>query len=276
MFEELFYPENADRKRRVEELMVDCGTYSAQLVKDKEAIDLLLKNADEVIKEAYKNMGKGTVPYEKVTLAPKWVVELPKSISMVGVFGGTTKVFEKMAVAYLLKQGRIGEAAFTQLVGLPRWFQVGKFFSGVVVVIALESVISAITGAVVREKLREGTKSLIPPRIDLKHTQLHNDNIKITLSAVIAAVDAVKAMALTPEQLNAGIHNIIENKKQQNNSITRKFAIQKLDELDKGRGSYTKEDPSVEAYYTALAGIEAMGVSVDDVDLDISQFYSYN
>ncbi|MRC19653.1 hypothetical protein GH866_29365 [Bacillus thuringiensis] len=51
--------------------MVDCGTYSAQLVKDKEAIDLLLQNADEVIKEAYKNMGKGTVPYEKVTLAPK-------------------------------------------------------------------------------------------------------------------------------------------------------------------------------------------------------------
>ncbi|MRC19651.1 hypothetical protein GH866_29355 [Bacillus thuringiensis] len=65
-------------------------------------------------------------------------------------------------------------------------------------------------------------------------------------------------------------------KKQQNNSITRKFVIQKLDELDKWRGSYTTEDSSVEAYYTALAGIEAMGVSVDDVGLDISQFYSYN
>ncbi|MRC19652.1 hypothetical protein GH866_29360 [Bacillus thuringiensis] len=47
---------------------------------------------------------------------------------MIGVFGGTTKAFKRMAVAYLLKQGRIGEAAFTQLVGLPRWFQVENSF----------------------------------------------------------------------------------------------------------------------------------------------------
>lgn len=85
-------------------------------------------------------------------------------------------------------------------------------------------------------------------------------------------MDAVKAMAMTPEQLNAGIKNIMDKKKAQSVNITRDFAIEKLEELDTTRKSYTKEDHDLDVYYTTLDGIQAMGISIEDIDLDVSKF----
>ncbi|HDR7762368.1 hypothetical protein [Bacillus cereus] len=280
MFDELFYPENNSRKKRVVELLGDCITFTRNLAQDKEEIDLQIKSIDEVLKEVCENMGQNLIPHVEVKLTSSWVLKMPDSISKIQNFDNSSTFFKIVEGAYLLESGKINEDEFTNLIGLPKWFYYRDVLNETIIALGVEEVIDHIVlstnSSNAREKLRQCISNLILPRIDLLHANLYIDNIKMILQSILVTVNSTKEKKISLEQLNTGINKIIAEGKKQNKLLTREVTIQKLNELDNQRDSYTKEDPLIERhYYAVLRGIEAMGLVAEDIDLDITDFYSY-
>lgn len=74
-------------------------------------------------------------------------------------YGIANKALSFAAKSYLLQQGRIGEAAFIKLVGLPKWFKVGTVFGSITAVVLVQSIIDSVTGAVQRKICKTKLKS---------------------------------------------------------------------------------------------------------------------
>ncbi|KMM36756.1 hypothetical protein [Guptibacillus hwajinpoensis] len=244
VFDDLLYPDNKNRGNRASELGNDCAIITHELVEKKQTIDLLLQGANEAIKEAYQNIGQSAIPVKEVDIGNgEWITFVAEGLGSVVTYYGVTTALETAAKSFLLSEGRIGEAAFASLVGLPKWFNVGKVMGGIAAVVAVEMLIDAGMGAENRSNLRDAIHSLIPPRVTLKKSAMINEVVCISLQSAINAYDAVKNVpGLTPEQLDNILQNIIDQHKAKVDDITDDSAKAALQELDSSRGSWTNED----------------------------------
>jgi hypothetical protein len=238
------YADNKNRKMRVSELMHDCSAITQQLATDKGNIDGSLKNASDSLKQAYGNIAHTSLPFETVNLGDEWKANIARAISPIIAASQVMSTLNTTSKAWLLSQGRIGEAAFADVVGLPRWMKVGKVPGGQLMMVPIEVIIdineSDIAGT--RDRLRQAIHELIPARVTLKKNALINAEVLKTLQAVVAAFDAVKNASIAQDQLDAMLKKIIDQNQTNINTITDETARSTLATLDAGRSSWTKED----------------------------------
>ncbi|WP_255446572.1 hypothetical protein [Bacillus sp. JAS24-2] len=258
--DELFYPDNANRKNRVEQLMAQCADLTNEIADNKIKIDKLLEMVNKTTREAYENIGIKDIQYKKVELTPDWYVTLPKSLSMMSVslvsYRGFSILANKLAISALLKQGRIGEAALSKLVGLPKWFKfgskVGSAAASVIVTVGIESVIDAIYGADVRGKLQSAINELAKPRIELTYIKLLSEYVITILTGIETEIKRIKRKAKKhkwtkerlEEELNDAIDDARDTLEETNDKPTRKKALNDLKQKDEILHAWTNEDPS--------------------------------
>ena len=138
-----------------------------------------------------------------------------------------------------------GKGRAADLVGLPRWLNVGKVMGGIAAAFAVEAIVDSIEGAVQRDKLREAIRSVISPRITLKKNAMINDQVLLTLQSVVAAYQAITGIPgadFTKDQLDAISKNLVQKNQVQVSSFTDQVARDALASLDRARDSWTNED----------------------------------
>ncbi|KIZ30189.1 hypothetical protein SK30_11740 [Bacillus cereus] len=196
------YPDNDNRRNRANQLMGQCADMINNIADLKIETEKKLEDVSQSIRDAYKVIGK--VPdMEKISLSNSlWVVVVPKvgvTSIFIAVTGAAYKIFERMAVSHLLRAGRIGEAALTKLVGLPKWLKFGTGVAagaaGAVIALGIEVAIDAIIGADTRSKLRTAIKDLAAPRIEFKYVELLSEYISKGLESTMMEVEKVKIRA---------------------------------------------------------------------------------
>lgn len=160
---DLFYPDNKNRLDRLNNLVYQCNAYQGLVTDQKTEYDNLVKTANEQIIKAFGDMKES----EKVK------IELPDGTLAIEIVGFIASLFaggvaiKGMNIAWkswMLSQGRIGEAALVKLIGYPTWFKFARFGGMIAITIALDAIITAITGAVQRDELRKGIHDCLAPR----------------------------------------------------------------------------------------------------------------
>ncbi len=275
LFDNLFYPDNKNRALRASQLAQDCGDFAVSISSDKEKVERLLLTANEIIQRAYQGLVQKPVPYTSVSIDPEsWVANTVEIIAPVISMAAVNKALFVAARSWLLRQGRIGEAAFADLVGLPRWMKVGQIMGGLAAAVAVEAIIASIDGAIQREKLREAIHDLIDPRIKLKRNAMINGQVLLTLQSVIAAYTAitnVPGVTFTQVQLDAIAKNLVDQNTIQVGKFTEAAAREELAIFDKERGAWTNEDnlwalKAVVAAYKAITEIPDAAFTDEQLD----------
>src|SRR5262245_7635513 len=158
MFENALYPDNPSRAQRAAQLANDCEILASDLGRQKQEIDTAMEEVTEAFRHAFGSIGIPDFQRQQLRVARSWVYDLPAPVA--GIVGSVLfeRALEQAFTRYLVSQGRIGEAAFARLVGLPKWFKVGKFAGSVagamIITLAIQLGIDAVDGAVQRSKLR--------------------------------------------------------------------------------------------------------------------------
>lgn len=244
IFENALYPDNNKRLDRLLQLSQDCNDLSGSLADDKEQIEFELKNANDTIANAYKKFVQNEVKYSSIQIDPNWAIQATEIISPIFIANFAVKGMNTAMRAYMLRQGRIAEAAFAEAIGFPKWFKFARVGVGVGVMFGAELIIDAVSGAEQRDKLQNGIHSLISPRIKLKQAKMINTEILTTLKTVNAAYRSVSipSLKLTADQLNSLAETMVNDYKININSYTEDNVRNELADYDKKRNAWTNED----------------------------------
>jgi hypothetical protein len=239
---DLFYPDNKNRLDRLNELTGQCDLYQQEVTTQKQ-------NYDELIKTINENIVKILGPIQKVEMQD---VKAPDGSIICQVAGGVASIFAgagavaAMNVAWkswMLSQGRIGEAALVKLIGYPKWFRLARVGGAIVVAFALESIITAIEGAVQRDQLRVGIHDCIQPRINVYKAYKRNKELLKNLVAIQYLLEDLQSIGiLTPEQIMTAVTARSEKAKAEMDSITDEMIENELVQMDISHKSWTKED----------------------------------
>ena len=247
MAEHLLYPDNAKREARLHELGADIGTLVNDLAKDADEIRRLLDELDKKIREMYHDIEVDIPPSKTKKFEYKgWVVDVAELLEPLIFFKPIETALKDAAVMSLRKADRIGEAAFYDAlsIGLDRvtWLKIGVEAGAIVAVVGIDLVIGGIAGDVKRKKLRKAIHSAIQPRIDLKKAAIVNGRLREKLETVVDTLDTMKELGYSEEQLDQAAIKVAEKFKEEVSKITEETAKNDLANLDKHRGSWTKED----------------------------------
>ncbi|KAB2491166.1 hypothetical protein F8158_28120 [Bacillus cereus] len=254
------FPDNPKRRKRVEQLMSECADYTNTLADSKLKIDKTLELMNKYTKEAYSLIGIDTISYKEIELDKAWYVKMLQPISIFTIFTLSTKalnfVAKKVAVSYLLKQGKIGPAALVKLVGLPNWLKfgtaVGSAIGGAIVSVSIDAMIDAIVGDDERDKLQTAIKDLAKPRIELRYGVLKTDYYYQMLMAITNEINRIKRKAAKKkwteeelgEEIQEAITDTIETFKETTPEPTRESTLENLNAKDKLLNNWINEDPS--------------------------------
>jgi len=232
-------------------LAADINTFIFDLQQDKREIDELLNGANDAIASAYKDLAPDLVPTKvEVNIAKssvgEWIDYSADTITGVFVFEGLTSAMESAWKSYLLNEGRIAEAAFVEVLELPVWLKFGRGVGGAAAAtaatLAVDAIISSITGAIQRGKLRGMIKDCVGPRIQQQKHVLIADKVKNTLRAVMYSYNAIAGTTKDADMLNQIATNLVAQHHIDVNSITDKSSKDLLAGLDKARSAWTEED----------------------------------
>lgn len=241
--DDLLYPDNPKREKRLHELIDDIGNLVNDLKNDAVEIKQILQELDSIIRKMYKKIEVPIPPNSTKKIDYHgWVVTIVESIAPFVVLPIAAGALETAAVSFLLSEGLIGEAALVGLVGLPVWLSIGVATGAIIVVVGVELLIAGIAGAEKRSKLQSAIHSAIQPRINLKKASLVNGHLKDKLEAVKDSCTTMMELGYTKEQIDGVQKDISEKFKEQMATITNNTARDDLAGLDKQRGSWTKED----------------------------------
>jgi hypothetical protein len=250
IFDDLEYPDNSNRAKRATQLVADADNLAYTLQLDKEIVSGLLADANKVIEDAYGPLIPGGIPTPDVDIADdtagNWVDAVSTVIIPVVTLPAARAALVTAWKGVLVSEGRIGEAVFAELVGLPAWVRLGSFVGGAAAAtaatVAVEAIIDAITGAVQRDKLRDAIHEMIQPRLNLKHSVMIAQKVKDTLTAVIMAFKAVKDSGLDKATLDRIVQGLVDQNKVNIEAITMDAAAKALADYDARRQSWTNED----------------------------------
>lgn len=225
------------------ELSDDIATLLYDLSSDADKIKDLTAKLDEKIKKMYADIEVEIPPSDYETFDYEgWAVSVTAGLSALIGYPAAVYALERVAVSYLIREGEIGAVALVNLAGLPTWLNFGVKAGGIVAVVGLEAVISAVSGAIKRDDLQDAIKGCIQPRIDLKKAAIINNMVQEKLSAVIDSLDLMLQLGYTQDQLDQAQVLISDKFKAEVDTVTEETAKEDLAALDKNRGSWTNED----------------------------------
>lgn len=248
MFDNLFYPDNEKRAIRLTELVSDNSTAVGNISQQQTKYEIAIKDANEAIRQAYKVVGTPVkfhdIDFDPESKTHKILISVADVITPMLTYGIANKALTLAARSFLLQQGRIGEAAFIKLVGLPKWFKMGTVFGSIAAVVLVQSIIDSVTGAVQRKNLQDKIKESVDPRFQLKKAELTNEITISKLNVVTTSVSVILdslGSNVSKEQIAKIIDNSIKRNQVELENID-SLTKTTLDALDKSRGSWTNED----------------------------------
>jgi len=244
IFEDVLYPDNPKRLGRLNELIADVNTVFTDAHALEFQINEELQQLNEKAQDLYGRIQVPLPPIVETEITPGYELYAIEAVATVVIFNAVKKGLQKLAVSFLKTEGRIGEAAFARLAGLPRWMEVGKTSGAVLVTVGLDLAIDGVTGAVKRSNLQSGIHDLVPLRVSLKKSSFINSKFLESLEVVNDSMAIMEQLGYTKEQLDTllgeklqeRVTNEIENK------ITDQYTIDYLKDFDAQRGSWTNED----------------------------------
>jgi hypothetical protein len=248
IFVNLMYPSNKDRAARLEQLGEDCANLTAELGSNRDQIDLQFRTLNKLVADAFSKIHVDNVKYEYVEFdGSSWAATVASavlpSISLPFIMDGMMMASR----AYLLNAGRIGEAAFAPIAGLPTWVGMARIGGGLatfaIATAALDAIIDAIDGAVQRSELRTKIKELIEPRRKLKKGVLLTDQVILSLSSIQTAIETIMEDGkYTEADINRMISSLNAKNIKKIEAITDSLVVETLARFDKDRNAWTEDD----------------------------------
>lgn len=237
---DLFYPDNKNRVSRINDLAADCNSFQREITSQKDEFDSLLITVNDKIKTAFNKFHK----------EPKFeTVKLPDGTIIGDIFVGALSIFESTRAVYgmnlawktwMLRQGRIGEAALVKIIGYPKFFKVARVGVAIVVMVGLDAIITAISGAIQRDQLKQGIHDSIQPRRNLLKAREMN---KVLLDNLRSTIDVLDALADLPSEIyEATLTKLAAKAETKMAAITDAYIENMLVQRDKSTGSWTNED----------------------------------
>lgn len=250
IFIDVFYPGNADRKNRIDEVTADCSSMFANAATAKEHVETKLSTCDQAIRNAYKDIAQDPPGVEEVDLTSEWAIYVPTLL--VDAVSSTAAVWA-LRWAWANALVRMGKITAEQLaeVGLkgaiqiviPGWLRVfGEGAVGIAAAVVVDMLVDSIAGATQRSELQKGIREITETRVGMKQTEMLNQTLENLLDSVIMSFNAIKEMALPAQVIEQMLKSLLDQNKMSRDSITRAQAVAKLIELDKSRSSWTEED----------------------------------
>ncbi|EFC40171.1 predicted protein [Naegleria gruberi] len=259
--EGLLYPDNGHRTDRLNTLINDTSLFYNESSRYFEEIQQKVTKASTLIQGLYAKLSLPPPPMSSIQLtvqtggvgedtkfAMKGVASL---ITAIGVGKFVSAQLERAAISYLVATGRIGIAAFAQVVGLPTWMRVvcftGAGGASIVLSLVLTAVIDSIDGAVCRSNLRNSINIQVPARASIYKANRLNAKLFEDLSNYVAVLKSMKQNGCTEEQLENAQNNFAQRVKKHAKQLDNddQGTINNLKILDQDRASWTNEDPTV-------------------------------
>jgi len=239
----IFYPDNDKRQSRVIELYSDCQSIINQLASTQQGIVSTLQSINASYAAIYKGAGNQTLPtVGKIDVGNGVTVDVIQGVSPFVVLPVVQSALTKASTSYLLSQGRIGEAALADLVGLPTWFRVGIGAGGILAVIGVSLVVDAVNGAIEKNKLIDAIHALVPPRLNLETALLTANQLNTSLGNVASVITALQAAGQPVTTVQSAVEGLYQQYQQKISSIGPNVAQAVLNQLDQSRQSFTDDD----------------------------------
>jgi hypothetical protein len=250
VFQDLLYPDNNNRGNRATELAGDIHAMLYTLHTDKAIIDTRIATANKSIAAAYGVAVPGGVSITAVDIstsaAGDWTAYIADLIIPIVSAKAVSGAIDAAFTTYLAESGRIGEAAFAKIIGLPGWMswtsRLGGAAGAAAAFVVIDIVVSSITGAVQRDKLREMLHDQVTPRHQLQKNTMITAQIKDSLNAAIFAFDSVKDVVTDKASLDTIAKNIVSKHDLHIADITDAVVDTALKNIDAARSSWTDED----------------------------------
>lgn len=263
---DLFYPGNKNREARVNELCSDCSHWQNEVAQQKVELQKLLEeDIPKSITVIYNHYQR---PTELVKLAlpdGEVIGEVASVLASIAGIGGAMYGMNVAWKSWLLKNGRIGEAALIKLLGYPKWFKFARAGVAIVVTFAIDSIVSSIVGSIQRDELRKAIRECIEPRKNIYKAYLINKTLINDLSSIETILKI--NTTLEPSIVENTIKNIIANTQKTIDALTDQEVYRLLAEWDKNRNSWTKEDgTNVSLSTRAVQSDDMQGNSVEYLD----------
>jgi len=244
IWEGTLYPDNVNRLARLNELVGDVNTVFTDAHYSETKITLQLQQINEKAQAMYGEIQVPLPPIIETEITPGYAIYAIDLVAPILVYKAVKKGLQKLAVTFLKREGRIGLAAFREIIQTPRWMKFGPTAGAVVVAVGVDLAIDGVTGAHKRSNLQSGIHDLIPLRITLKKAQLVNAAFLEALQVVNDSLEDMIALGYTKEQLDALLTDRLQKRVTDDieNTITDQYTIDYLNDFDAQRGSWTNED----------------------------------
>lgn len=255
IFIDLMYPDNKNRKTRLDELMFDCNTMMTEAVLTKDRATEMIENTNEVIKNAYSGIGQTPPKIQNVSILNDLTIAITETIFGVISIPLAISALKWSFTNYLLSQGRITAEQVVEIgaanlikMEIPSFFRIGGNMGAMIIVtFAIEALIDSIEGAVQRSELKDGIKQTFDLRRPMKKAEEINYQILTTAQSVITTYNTMVELGFyTAEQLKKAAEILVEKNKINIDEYTDAKLNSLLKELDAGRKSWTNEDPKTD------------------------------
>jgi hypothetical protein len=260
----IFFPDNDKRHDRLIQLSTDAQGFLAASQADYAAFKSLVATTNGQIAELYRRAGLPPPPTTAAnifagTAAAGLVAEADTIVEITNVVVGvaglvvTVQWMAPAATAFLVESGVLGAETATTVLGtvLGTEIVVGTLAGGIVgglivgaVVVAVGLIVDAIEGAILRDKLREGIRTMDQVRASCKLAQDKARCLVESLQAINRTLTSIvdSSVPVTPEMISNLVTKAAQPAIDRAYYITMSTVVQELRALDRSRGSWTAED----------------------------------
>ena len=249
--DDLLYPDNEKRRERATQLYNDCETLTAQLGRQRAALDTAFADLAATFGNLGSSQTKAEV--ERLGLAPagEWLVTVPRLA--VPLATAASSSLNAAFLAAVLGSGGNALSSFVNLFGLPEGFP-RRQSKSVDLSDTYGLLPAAMNGATARSQLRDLMKSLGAARLQLQRAVLTNLALLDALKGLGAyAATVSKSMAQTStgeaeraEQAGELLHIYVEELESVIASVSDETGHLALQRLDRDRGAWVSEDEYVD------------------------------
>ena len=269
IFIDLMYPDNENRKKRLEELSNDCNLYMSQASEAYDLIKDAVEKANEKIKEAFIKFGKKPPEMKEIKVTDDNVFLISELVAGALAIPASRCAMKWAFTTYMLRNGMITEEEVLEIgaaqlikLNFSKFLRIGsEVGTAIVIALVFEAIIDSVDGAIQREELRDGIKEMIPLRVNMKKIDMINQETLTLCNSSIMTYEAVsKLPTITEEQLMQLAQSLIEQSKAKVEQITDQKARAELEKEDSYRKSWTNEDGSTDAILYSGEDVEELKV----------------
>jgi len=237
-----FFPGNADRQRRAEELARDCTDLSGALTVRTAEIDKQMRAINAKIAKAFKDAMPSAL-HVVIVKVDQMQYQVTQVLQPLVTSSAIAPALLLGTTALLATQGTIPAGALDAMLAVTGLYSFNLMIQGGPATIALMVGIGALSGAQRRDALRNAIHKGIAARRQLAHALVVNGRLAEFLSAASDALDVLNDVkAIKEADLIAAVNNIVDKQIASITKVSDTAAAELLVAKDKVHNSWTDED----------------------------------